>query len=131
MTSNIDGFKKHCKQHKEYWNWVKKRNENRFLVNSKHERGYDSKNMMHTLRLLEIAEMIAKEGTIQLRSPNVDFLKKVRNGDFAYEELLEMAEAKMVDITQAYAVCDLPEDVDYYQANALLAEMREFIGHNR
>jgi len=128
MTCNIDGFKKHCKQHKEYWNWVKGRNQNRFLVNSKHDRGYDSKNMMHTLRLLEIAEMIAKEGTIQLRSPNVDFLMKVRNGEFSYEELLEMAEAKMADITQAYAVCDLPEDVDYYQANALLAEMREFIG---
>lgn len=124
MTCNVDGFKKHCKNHKEYWNWVKKRNESRYLVNSEHARGYDSKNMMHTLRLLEIAEMIAKEGIIQLRSPNVDFLMQVRNGDFSYEELLNMAEEKMETITQAYANSELPDDVDFYQANELLAEMR-------
>ncbi|MGJ8656450.1 MAG: DNA polymerase beta superfamily protein [Akkermansiaceae bacterium] len=124
MVCNIDGFKKHCKQHKEYWNWVKNRNENRYLVNSEHGRGYDSKNMMHTLRLLEIAEMIAKEGTIQLRSPNVDFLMKVRNGEFQYEELLTMAEDKMADISKSYETCKLPEDVDFTKANELLAEMR-------
>ena len=127
MTCNIDGYKRHCKNHKEYWNWVKKRNENRYLVNSQHDRGYDSKNMMHTLRLLEIAEMIAKEGRVQLRSPNVDFLMKVRRGEFEYDDLLKMAEEKMRVISEAYAQCDLPQDVDFYAVNEVLAEMREKI----
>ena len=127
MTCNIDGYKRHCKNHKEYWNWVKKRNENRYLVNSQHDRGYDSKNMMHTLRLLEIAEMIAKEGRVQLRSPNVDFLMKVRRGEFEYDDLLKIAEEKMRVISEAYAQCDLPQDVDFYAVNEVLAEMREKI----
>ena len=106
---------------------MKKRNENRYLVNSQHDRGYDSKNMMHTLRLLEIAEMIAKEGRVQLRSPNVDFLMKVRRGEFEYDDLLKMAEEKMRVISEAYAQCDLPQDVDFYAVNEVLAEMREKI----
>jgi len=125
MACNMDGYKKHCKNHKEYWNWVKKRNENRYLVNSQHDRGYDSKNMMHTLRLLEIAEMIAKEGTIRLRSSNIDFLMKVRGGEFEYEDLLKMSEEKMRLVTDAYNRCDLPQDVDFYAVNEMLAEMRE------
>ncbi len=127
MTCNVDAFKRHCKMHREYWDWVKTRNEDRFLVNSEHGRGYDSKNMMHTLRLLEIAEMIATEGKIQLRSPNVDFLMRVRAGDFSYDELLNMAEEKMQAVSAAYASCSLPENVDFHQANAVLCEMREFL----
>ena len=127
MTCNIDGYKSHCKNHKEYWNWVKKRNENRYLINSQHDRGYDSKHMMHTLRLLEVAQSIAEEGTIQLRSPNVDFLMQVRRGEFAYDELLKMAEEKMAILSQSYTDCDLPQDVDFYQVNDVLAEMRERI----
>ncbi len=127
MVCNVDAFKRHCRLHKEYWGWVRSRNESRFLVNSKHDRGYDSKNMMHTLRLLEIAEMIAVEGVIRLRSPNVDFLMKVRNGDFSYEALVEMAEEKMVGVSAAYASSDLPDSVDFHAANGVLCAMRDFL----
>ncbi len=127
MVCNVDAFKRHCKLHKEYWKWVEARNEDRFIVNSEHGKGYDSKNMMHTLRLLEIAEMIATDGIIQLRSPNVSFLMQVRAGEFSYDELLKMAEEKMARVSEAYANCSLPETVDFYRANEVLCEMREFL----
>ncbi|MFT5905918.1 MAG: putative nucleotidyltransferase [Cryomorphaceae bacterium] len=127
MVCNVDAFKRHCKLHKEYWHWVKTRNENRFLINSEHGRGYDSKNMMHTMRLLEIAEMIAVDGTVQLRSPNVDFLMQVRNGNFSYDEVLQMAEEKMQRVSDAYIVCSLPETVDFHRVNEVFCEMREFL----
>ncbi len=53
MHFNEDAFKAHCKAHREYWQWVEQRNEERFHTNASHGRGYDSKNLMHTTRLLE------------------------------------------------------------------------------
>ena len=52
MSCNVDAFKAHCRAHREYWKWVKERNEDRYETNAEHGRGYDSKNLMHTLRLL-------------------------------------------------------------------------------
>lgn len=62
MVCNTDAYKKHCKSHKEYWMWVNNRNLDRYQ--SSNSAGYDAKNMMHTLRLLDVAEEIAREGLI-------------------------------------------------------------------
>lgn len=126
VSVNEDAFKAHCKNHEAYWKWVKNRNEQRYLTNAQHDKGYDSKNMMHTLRLLDMAEEIATEGVIRVRRPNREFLLKVRAGEFEYDELLVMAEEKMLRISEAYAKCSLPEEVDRAKAVELLAEMREY-----
>lgn len=124
VSVNEDAFKAHCKNHEAYWKWVKNRNEQRYLTNAQHDKGYDSKNMMHTLRLLDMAEEIATEGVIRVRRPNREFLLNVRSGAYEYNELLAMAEDKMQRISEAYAKCSLPEEVDRAKAVELLAEMR-------
>ena len=58
MAFNRDGYKKHCHEHLAYWDWVKHRNEVRYATNIDHGRNYDSKNLMHTFRLLDMAEEI-------------------------------------------------------------------------
>ncbi len=50
-----------AKQYHAYWQWVEERNEARYQQNIEHGRSYDSKNMMHTFRLLYIALGIAIE----------------------------------------------------------------------
>jgi len=124
LCVNEDAFKLHCKSHESYWRWVGNRNEERFLTNSQHDKGYDSKNMMHTLRLLDMAEEIAREGVIQVRRPNREFLLRVRAGEFAYDELLGMAEEKMESVREAYERCDLPNEVDREKVEEVLREMR-------
>ena len=119
----MDAYKKHCKSHREYWQWVKNRNENRYQTSN--EAGYDAKNMMHTLRLLDVAEEIAREGFIRVRRPNRDFLMKVRSGDFEYDYLLGLAEEKMESVREAYRMTTLQDECDYDKANELLMEMRE------
>jgi hypothetical protein len=125
MHFNEDAFKSHCKAHREYWEWVEQRNEERYLTNASHGRGYDSKNLMHTIRLLEMAGEIAREGVLRIRRPNREFLLQIRAGDFAYEELVARAETLHADLESAFAKSGLPESPDRETVNELLVGIRE------
>lgn len=41
MIYNKDGYTKYCKDYKEYWDWVDKRNDDRYNTNQEHGKGYD------------------------------------------------------------------------------------------
>jgi len=125
MHCNIDSFKAHCRAHREYWKWVESRNEERYEVNTAHGRDYDSKNLMHTIRLLDQAIEIAQEGQILLPRPNADWLKKVKAGDFKYEELLKIADEKLEIMEQIFSKSTLPERPSRERAQEVLLEVRE------
>lgn len=124
MYCNQDAFKAHCTAHREYWEWVSLRNEARYQTNCDHGRGYDSKNLLHTLRLLEMAGEIASEGILRVRRPEREYLMKVRSGEFNYEEIVGAAERKLVEVHEAYARCALPETPERGAINEVLLEIR-------
>jgi len=124
MWFQEDAFRAHCKNHREYWEWVTLRNEERYATNAAHGRGYDTKNLMHTLRLLDMAGEIARGEGLQVRRPNREYLLRVRAGEFTYEELVELAEAKLKEVQSAFAIADLPEEPDRKKVNRLLVEIR-------
>jgi len=124
MTCNRDAYRAHCKAHRDYWDWVAKRNENRYQTNATHGQGYDSKNMMHTLRLLDMAIEIAEQGTIHVRRPNADWLLRVKAGEFPYEDLLALAEQKLTQIQSSFQQSTLPATPNFYDVNQLLADIR-------
>jgi len=125
LSCNLDAFKAHCKAHREYWQWVELRNEERFETNTAHNRGYDSKNLMHTLRLLDQAIEIANTGSIILPRPNSDWLKEVKSGAYSYDELLEIAEEKHAAMEAAFDQSDLPEAPSRERATEILLEIRK------
>ena len=122
---NADAFQAHCKAHREYWEWVGHRNKERYATNAQHGRGYDSKNLMHTLRLLDMAGEIAREGVLRIRRPNRDYLLRVRSGEFDYEELVARAEEQLRDVEEAFKASSLPDRPDRDRINALLVQIRE------
>ena len=124
MHCNMDAFRAHCKAHREYWEWVAVRNDERYQTNAGHGRGYDSKNLMHTLRLLDMAGEIATEGVLRVRRPNREFLLQVRAGEFDYDELVARAEEKLTEVRQAFERCSLPDEPNRYTVNAALGEIR-------
>lgn len=128
MHFNQDAFQAHCKAHREYWEWVQQRNPERYATNAQHGRGYDSKNLMHTLRLLDMAGEIAREGVLRVRRPNREYLLRVRAGEFEYEELVAKAEAQLVQVQEDFAASSLPDEPDRAQVNALLVQIREEFG---
>ena len=122
---NKDGYSTYCKKYKEYWDWVEKRNEERYKTTVSHGKNYDSKNMMHTFRLLHMAKEIASENTINVRRSDREFLLDVKSGKFEYDELVSWAEQRKLELEALYAASNLPERPDLDKINDLLIQTRE------
>jgi len=129
LAFNTDAFKKHCRLHRDYWEWVEKRNEARYHTNIEHGKNYDSKNLMHTFRLLDMAEEIARDRTLSVRCRNPEFLMEIRRGEFDYDTLISMAEEMIAAIGDLYKAADLPDRPDTDRANATLIEIRHSAYH--
>jgi uncharacterized protein len=125
LSFNKDGYSKYCKDYKEYFNWVNNRNEVRYENTAEHGKNYDAKNMMHTFRLLDMAEEIGGRGEINVRRPNREFLLRIKKGDFNYDELVQQAEEKLQAVNRAYENSFLPPAPDLEKINRLLVEMRD------
>lgn len=127
LSFNKDGYSKYCKDYREYWEWVEKRNDVRYENTVEHGKNYDAKNMMHTFRLLNMAEEIATEGKINVRRHDRAFLLNIRTGTYEYDTLVNMANEKVEAINSAFEKSSLPEMPDIEASEALLVEMRERI----
>jgi hypothetical protein len=122
---NKDGYSTYCKEYHEYWDWVEKRNDARYQNTKSHGKNYDSKNMMHVFRLLEMAIEIGKEQKVNVKRPNRDFLLDIKAGKFKYDELLSMAEEKKHQMELAFKHSSLPEKPDLQIINELAYRLRD------
>ena len=125
LSCNQDGYSKYCKEYTEYWNWIEKRNEDRYNTNQQHGKNYDSKNMMHTIRLLQTAEQILSRGKLNIRVSNREELLDIKAGNREYDDLLEMADNLIASIEKHYQTSVLPEKPDEAKAIQTLIQIRE------
>ncbi|TCD12639.1 nucleotidyltransferase [Pedobacter frigidisoli] len=121
---NQDSYSSYCKEYSEYWEWVEKRNEDRYSLNKSHGKDYDAKNMMHTIRLLQVALEIVRDGKLNVKRKNRDELLSIKRGELDYDEVLKMAEELMLKIEQESAESKLPEKPDAQLIESILVEMR-------
>jgi len=126
LTFNKDAYSTHCKRYAEYKEWLNNRNEDRFKMNKEHGKQYDSKNMLHTFRLLNMATEIA-EGEINVRrsSNEIETLMKIRKGEYDYDVLIEDAEKLLENVDELFDNCNLPNKVDPDFVNELLIKIRK------
>ncbi len=122
---NKDAYSIYCKDYKEYWGWVENRNEDRYENTKSHGKNYDAKNMMHTFRLLDMAIEIAQEHKVNVHRPNRDFLLAIKSGEFEYQDLLEMANKKQVEMEAAFEKSTLPDRPNLSHINQLCFDLRE------
>lgn len=125
LSCNLEGYSKYCKEYAEYWDWIDKRNEERYNTNQQHGKNYDSKNMMHTIRLLQTAEQILSTGTLNIRVSNRDELLAIKAGEMEYDALLQKADDLIASIEHFYTTSILPETPDVEKLIAVLVEMRK------
>ena len=88
MNFNKDSYSIYCREYKEYLEWEEKRNEQRYQSTLSHGKSYDAKNIMHTFRLLSMAEEIALYQQVIVKREDRDFLLKIRNGEFEFDDLI-------------------------------------------
>lgn len=122
---NKDGYSAYCKQYLEYWDWVAKRNEDRYDKTMQHGKKYDAKNMMHVFRLLLVAREIAVEGKVNVFRKDRDFLLSIKEGKFEYDDLVEKATALKEELPLLYHQSRLMNEPDIKLIEDALIKMRK------
>ena len=123
MTYNKDGYASHCRDYKEWVEWKQKRNPVRYESNLGHN--YDSKNIMHCMRLVRMAKEIAQgKGFNVVRDEDREYLLDIRNHKYEYEEVMAQLEKEKAEFEEALKTCTLPETVDIEKVNNLLKRCR-------
>jgi len=124
---NLNGYSTYCREYREYWEWVGKRNPVRYSDNAKHGKGYDGKNLMHCLRMLDMAIEVARGEGVKLVRPNREWLLSVRRGEVGYDEIISLIEQKREEMGRAFDNSLLPSHVPVKFVNDLILEMRRQI----
>lgn len=125
MFFNQEGYSSYCKEYKEYWEWMEKKNDERYNTNVEHGQNYDSKNMMHTIRLLQTTEHILARGVLNVRVDNRDELLSIKKGNWTYEEILHNAEHLIQLIEEQFLHSVLQEFPNKEKAEQVLITMRK------
>lgn len=126
MVYNEDGYKTHCRKYKEQKDWEKNRNPVRYESNL--DKNYDAKNIMHSVRLIQMGIELAKYGKFNVdrnETGDRDFLLKIRNHGFEYEYIVDYAEKKREELNEAIKNCTLPDEIDREFVNELLLKIRK------
>lgn len=122
---NREAYSSYCKQYREYWEWVEKRNKVRYESTISHGKNYDAKNLMHTFRLLNMAKEIAVDGKLNVRRADREFLLDIKDGKFEYDELVGKAEILNKELDNLYEKSDLMKSPDFKLVNKLIFEIRD------
>jgi uncharacterized protein len=122
---NKDGYSMHCKDYREYEEWLEKRNMQRWTESQVHGQMIDGKNMMHCIRLIRMAKESATGQGIIVRRPDAEFLKTIRKGEVNLSELLETCTQEVKEIDELFKTCDLPDSVDKELIHDILVYIRK------
>jgi hypothetical protein len=125
---NKDGYSMHCKDYNDYEVWLKNRSVSRFVDVKGHGQQIDGKNMLHCRRLLDMAMEIARDGVINVRRPNADYLLSIRKGKVKLEDIIDQAEEDLKGLDLLFANSGLPDDCDREFSNKLLLDIRHLRG---
>lgn len=114
LIFNKDAYSVHCKEYRQYEQWVKERNENRYNTNMIHGKNYDSKNIMHTYRLILMLNELS-QGIIKVRreSDEIEKLMKIRRGEYNYDDIINECEKMINKAFEMYDKSELQENPNY------------------
>lgn len=121
---NKDGYTMHCKDYKEYQEWLENRNETRYVETQEHGQRIDGKNMMHCMRLIRMAQEIGRGEGIIVRRPDAQELLAIRRGEVDLENLIAMVDQAIEEMDSIFDNSNLPNSVDKGLVNALLVTIR-------
>ncbi len=121
---NKDGYSTHCKDYKEYEEWLANRNEQRYVDTQANGQKIDGKNMMHCMRLIRMAKEIGRGEGIIVRRPDAQELLAIRRGEVDLDTLIDTAEAEIKEMDRIFDESDLPNKIDPELVNTLLVKIR-------
>lgn len=131
LIYNKDGYSEHCKDFKEYQEWLLNRNEARYTETQVHGQKIDGKNMMHCMRLIKMSQEIGEGKGIIVRRPDAQELLAIRQGKVDLDQLIQIADEEIEKMDTIFDASDLPHSVDKNLVNELLIEIRKGFYKNK
>ena len=125
VSFNQEAYSKHCREYAEYSEWLANRNVQRYVDVKNHNQQIDGKNLMHCVRLLDMAREIVADRTITLKRPNADYLISIRKGMVDLKTIIEKSTKEISEIDKLFKNSDLPEECDFEFVNDLLLQVRK------
>lgn len=114
---NTEEFKAQHKQWKQYHEWKKNRNPQRAELEEK--MGFDSKHALHLVRLIRMCKEILSGQGIIVHRPDAAELLRIRQGDFDYDWLINIADNMDKELNELYERSELPHSADKAAIDAL------------
>jgi len=127
ISYNKDGYTQHCKDYLSYLEWIKNRNESRWVDVQSHGQKIDGKNMLHCMRLIQMAREIGEGKGINVRRENAQYLISIRKGEVDLQTLIEYVEKEILEIDKLFESSSLPDNVDTDFVNNMLVKIRKQI----
>lgn len=110
---------------RQYESWLKNRNPARADLEARY--GYDCKHAMHLVRLLRMGEELVKYGEMNVFRPDREELKEIRNGSWAYDDLIKWSDSKVEELNtfvrQGKSV--LPKKPDIKKIEQICTDVQE------
>lgn len=127
MIFNEPAYDRARKDWKSYHDWLKNRNEARYRSQEAGEIDYDAKNIMHCMRLLWSGGNILANGEpiVRFEGERLDVLMKIRRGEYAYEEIMEMVEKEKDALDDLRDKSSIPYSADIDAIDGLFRRITE------
>lgn len=122
---NEQAFDSAVRDWKNYWEWKKNRNESRYLDQEKGLIDFDSKNIMHCVRLLKSGKNILENGEpiVRFEGEDLKFLRDIRAGKYGYDYLMQYVEESMKELEIIKDKSSLPHSANMNAINKLYLEI--------
>lgn len=128
LNFNEVQYKQDTRDWKNYWGWIDKRNEARWIKQESGELDFDAKNMLHCMRLLRSGLHILKTGEpkVFFEGEEREYLLDVRNGKFTYDKIMEDAQVILdeIEIVKDKNALGLPKEPNRKEVLALYEKLR-------
>jgi len=129
LIYNDQAYRAALKDWKNYWDWVKNRNESRWISQENGELDFDSKNMHHCIRLMLSSKNILKNGSpiVRFEGEKQVLLMQIKQGAISYKEIMKMVKSLQKEIDTLLNKTKIPETVDFNKINAFYLRLSKKI----
>ncbi|MDD5649385.1 MAG: nucleotidyltransferase domain-containing protein [Candidatus Nanoarchaeia archaeon] len=108
---------------KQYKNWQKTRNKKRADLEAKF--GFDTKHLMHLVRLLRMGKECLLKGELFVDRTNIDAeeLKEIRNGSWTFDQAEQYTKDQDKELSELYLTTTLPKSPNREAISKLCVEI--------
>lgn len=127
FSYNKDAYTQHCNDYNKYQKWLKERNMSRWIDVKNHDQKIDGKNMLHCMRLIDMAMEIASGKGINVRRENAKELLDIKMGNIDLKTLMQISTEKIMLMEKMFLSSSLPSCVDIKKINDIEKNIRQQI----